>query len=328
MGISKIGITANFFYQRFRSYYHAFKVPSVWLPVALGREIGEGQFYVLSSMKLFAAPSRKQAIALVRTLSEKELKLYCQIFQILEVTENDVIVDIGANIGYSTLVFQKAFSRLAQDRTGKQQIGNSLIQAFKSSPKFILVEPNPRNFRFIYFNLRMISGNKWLLLPFGLGKETRVRTAGIDSGYSWRGSKVFANSGLLSFRQINSFKHGTQINLPVIDGKTFLDLLKEDPIRVRFCKIDTEGMEFEILEILETWFASGRTIFQIEVNPLFADQTFKQNVLNLCTKNNYCVLVESDSGLTGSMEWYLVPINLSKLFLRDSFFIEYNSVNY
>ena len=86
-------------------------------------------------------------------------------------------------------------------------------------------------------------------------------------------------------------------------------------------------MEFEILEILETLFASGRTIFQIEVNPLFADQTFKQNVLNLCTKNNYCVLVESDSGLTGSMEWYLVPINLSKLFLRDSFFIEYNSVN-
>ena len=328
LGMSKIGSTANSIYQRFRRYYYAFKRPAVWLPVSLGREISGGQFYVLSSLKLFAAPSRKQAMALQRTLSQRErdLELYCEIFRILEVTEDDVIVDIGANIGYSTLAFQKAFSIVIQGRTGKQLLKNSWVDVFKTSPKFILVEPNPRNFRFIDFNLRMISSKKWLLLPFGLGGKTGVRVAGIDSGYALRGRKVFTNSGLLSFSGKNNFKPGTQINLPVIDGKTFLEILKEKPIRVRFCKIDTEGMELEILEILNTWFAAGRTVFQIEVNPLYADQSFKQGVLNLCNKYNYCILVEGDSYLTGSMEWYLVPISLRDIFLRKTLFIEHNRI--
>lgn len=328
MGISKIGRTANFIYQRFRNFYYAFKRPAVWLPVSLGREIRRGgQFYVLSSLKLFAAPSRKQAMALLRTISERELELYCEIFRILEVTEDDVIVDIGANIGYSTLAFQKAFGIVTQGRTGKKILKSSQIEVFKSSPNFILVEPNPRNFPFIDFNLRMINNKNWLLLPFGLGGETGVRVAGIDSDYSWRGSKVFTNSGLLSFSKKSNFQPGTQINLPVIDGKTFLEILKEMPTRVRFCKIDTEGMELEILEILNSWFATGSTVFQIEVNPLYTDKSFKQDVLNLCNKYNYCILVEGDSYLTSSMEWFLVPISLRNLFLRNTLFIEHNRVN-
>lgn len=266
-------------------------------------------------------------MALLRTISDRELELYCEIFRILEVTEDDVIVDIGANIGYSTLAFQKAFGIITRGRTGKQILKSNQIEVFKSSPNFILVEPNPRNFPFIDFNLRMINNKNWLLLPFALGGETGVRVAGIDSGYSWRGSKVFTNSGLLSFSKKNDFQPGTQINLPVIDGKTFLEILKEKTSRVRFCKIDTEGMELEILKILNTWFAKGRTVFQIEVNPLYTDKSFKHDLQNQCNKYNYCILVEGDSYLTGSMEWFLVPTSLREIFLRNTLFIEHSTVN-
>jgi FkbM family methyltransferase len=267
-------------------------------------------------MKLFSAPSRKQGMALLRSMGNDEVQLYCQIFQSLNLQHDNVIVDIGANIGYSTLAFQKAFSILNQDKLYEKKYRKIFLREEQSelgtSPKFILVEPNPKNFQFIYFNLRMINKNKWNLLPFGLGKETKICTAGIDIGYSMRGRKTFSNSGLVSFRNKVGFEPSTSSELLLVNGEIFLNLIKDEANQVRFCKIDTEGMELEILEMLESWFVLGKTIFQIEVNPLYTDQSFKESILNLCSRNKYCILVEEDAGFTGSLERYLVPLSLQK----------------
>jgi FkbM family methyltransferase len=273
-------------------------------------------------MRLFAAPSRKQGMALSRSIDNGEVRLYYQIFKSLNISHDDVIVDIGANIGYSTLAFQRAFSILDQDHQDKKKNSKIFLRLRRSKlstlPKFILVEPNPKNFQFIFFNLRMINNKKWNLLPFGLGKETKICTAGIDIGYSTRGSKIFSNSGLMSFRNKVGFEPNSSSELLLVNGETFLNLIKDEANQVRFCKIDTEGMELEILEMLESWFVLGKTMFQIEVNPLYADQSFKKSILNLCSRNNYCILVEEDADFTGSMERYLVPLNLQEKLTYNS----------
>jgi FkbM family methyltransferase len=299
--------------------YYGLRKPAVWFPASFE---GQGCFYVLSGMKLFSAPSRKQGMALLRSMGNEEVQLYYQIFKSLNISHDNIIVDIGANIGYSTLAFQRAFSILNQDHLDKKKNGKNFLRKGRSelsaSPKFILVEPNPKNFQFIYFNLRMINNKKWLLLPFGLGKETKICTAGIDIGYSTRGSKIFSNSGLMSFHNKVGFEPNSTSELLLVNGETFLNLIKDEANQVRFCKIDTEGMELEILEMLESWFVLGKTIFQIEVNPLYTDQSFKESILNLCSRNNYCILVEEDAGFTGSMERYLVPLSLQKKLTDDS----------
>jgi hypothetical protein len=145
--------------------YYGLRKPAVWFPASFE---GQGCFYVLSGMKFFSAPSRKQGMALLRSMDNDEVQLYYQIFKSLNLSHDNVVVDIGANIGYSTLAFQRAFSILNQDHLDKKKTGKIFLREERSelstSPKFILVEPNPKNFQFIYFNLRMINKKKWKLL--------------------------------------------------------------------------------------------------------------------------------------------------------------------
>lgn len=172
----------------------------------------------------------------------------------LEFDSQSLIIDIGANIGYTAMAFSQA------------------LESEGKSAKMILVEPNWKNFPFLNFNLRKLKLENWSLLPFGVSTRLGFKQAGILESYSWRGNSAFHNTGLVSFAN-HAMRSNTLMNLPLVDVPTFQAFLgpegsAEAPPPL-FCKIDIEGGEYDFLQASSDWFESNSTVFQVEINPIF-----------------------------------------------------------
>lgn len=127
----------------------------------------------------------------------------------LEFDSQSLIIDIGANIGYTAMAFSQA------------------LESEGKSAKMILVEPNWKNFPFLNFNLRKLKLENWSLLPFGVSNRLGFKQSGILESYSWRGKVAFQNTGLMSFSN-HAVKSNTIINLPVVDFQTFQAFLTSE----------------------------------------------------------------------------------------------------
>lgn len=259
----------------------------------------------LSGLGTLIAPSRKQIAALRRTLRESELDFYEKLFTMCIRNQYDVILDIGANIGYTSLAYFRVLSKLGLTN------------------KVFLVEPNRSNFFYLDYNLRGTSPRSWSLLPFGFSDNSGFEQGGIPIRALSRGRNVFKNSGLVTTHD-KQIQRGTEVELPMLSldvGESFLkgrDPSSQIPV---FCKIDVEGGEVSILQQCSDWMSRQATIFQIEVNPSYISTLTE--VEKLCEKHDYGLEPRARISKGGVYELFLYPRRLENeilLILRQNNF--------
>lgn len=215
-----------------------------------------------------AAPSKKQIGALRRTLMS-EISLFERLFRVIS-SGSGHFVDVGANIGYSTLMWADVHKRFQQ----------------KTTITYSCIEPNIRNLPFLEFNLRNLSNV--MIFPFALGGgSSSFLTGGISMSYGHRGRSVFRNTGLFSFHGKGELASASKKSAPMVSAKVFLEFFEAET--VAFCKIDIEGGELNFLFNAERWFKEG-VVFQVEINSQYFTEADWGDLENWLIRFDYCVI--------------------------------------
>jgi FkbM family methyltransferase len=129
----------------------------------------------------------------------------------LSFQEGDVALDVGANIGWYSLLLDK----LMPD--------NSLIYAF---------EPDPLNYGLLCSNIKLNNASKVVPVNFALSDKNEVRKL-----YQYSNN----NLGRHSLLDINE---GNYVEVETITLDSYIDSVGIDVARVKFIKIDIEGYEY------------------------------------------------------------------------------------
>jgi FkbM family methyltransferase len=238
--------------------------------------------------KIFYAPSKKQIGALREMFTRSVQAYYRNLFSEID-ADRMFIVDVGANIGYSSAAYNFALSAIGR------------------SGQFLLVEPNPINFPFISRNLEGVKN--WNLLPVGLSSASGFLSGGIPAHNKYRGHRFSKNTGLLTLRDDVEVTSGTGITLAVIDTESFQKFFP-NPSAIGFCKIDIEGGELLVLNSLESWFEAG-VVFEIEVNPFYFSSADRQKLENLIDRVGYQALTATPEERSRNANWLLVPQSMA-----------------
>jgi len=120
----------------------------------------------------------------------------------------DVFVDVGANVGYYTI--------LASKRVG-------------ANGKVFAVEPVPQTVKVLKFNIKLN----------GLRNVTVIDKAGWNSYYRFKMKIAFGEFGCASF-----FRNGIEVDVDAIP----LDDMLADVPKIKLIKVDVEGSEYEVLQ--------------------------------------------------------------------------------
>ena len=148
------------------------------------------------------------------------------------VNKGDVVIDIGANIGYYTLMFAK----LVGD-TGK-------IYSF---------EPDPRNFLILEKNIQINGYNNVILEKKAVSNKLGKSTLYVNE-----------NSAGSSMHKPNNVVNQIYVDLITLDNYFEVNTITPD-----FIKIDIEGYELNALKGMESILqSSDKTKIMIEYNPL------------------------------------------------------------
>ncbi|MEM9834823.1 MAG: FkbM family methyltransferase [Bacteroidota bacterium] len=135
--------------------------------------------------------------------------------QNIPLKEHDVIIDVGANIGWFSLIF----SRYGPANT-----------------KIFSFEPDPLNYRLLTKNVKQNNANQIICRTEALSNKE-----GKETLYLYPSK----NRGRHSLLPIN---HGEQIEVPTTTLDIFLQSQKIDYSQVKFVKIDVEGYEYFVLQ--------------------------------------------------------------------------------
>lgn len=236
------------------------------------------------------APSKQQIGALRRENSPKEIRFFSNLFDSIPARERGgIVLDLGANLGYSTMKYKAA---------------NDLLPGPKY--KFIRVEPNWRNFPFISRNLESLDG--WRLMPFAVSSRSEFIVGGIPIRNGWRGRSVFANTGLFTTKGGIGLRPGTTNTVAAMNPSQMREFLEN--VQVLFCKVDIEGNERLFLEQVGNWLLDGRTFVQVEINPEYQSSKDKVAIRDLVESRDYSVLTQPLADLDGTHEWFLIPNRL------------------
>lgn len=154
-----------------------------------------------------------------------------------------VILDLGANIGFVSILYAKAFP----------------------DAKIFAFEPMPENFKLLEQNVAAFKNVT--PIPFGLGSKTQT----VNYFYSvqrWNNSGGFYTDGSLSWTEHGP--HAAVRPLPVLAVSEALDrygITKADVI-----KIDTEGAEYDILSNMPDDFLDGVSVIVGEFHGIENDR--------------------------------------------------------
>ena len=148
------------------------------------------------------------------------------------VNKGDIVIDIGANIGYYTLMFAKLVG------------GTGKIYAF---------EPDPKNFSILEKNIQVNGYNNIIL-----EKKAVSNKLGKSTFY------VSENSAGSSMHKPNNVVDQIYVDLITLDNYFEVNTITPD-----FVKIDIEGYELNALKGMESILqSSDKTKIMIEYNPL------------------------------------------------------------
>ena len=184
--------------------------------------------------------------------------------EISKLNEGNIFLDIGANIGYYSVVASKF-------------VGNSgRVYSF---------EPSTREFRRLLKNIELNQCSNIIPLNIALSNTTDETIFLIASGHTGLNSLIISDKSVPKTEQITQ----------TLTLDTLLNLKNR---RIGLAKIDVEGAEFKVLEGMEE-ILKAKTIkrFVVEITPKFFnsfDYT-KDDVYNLLYRYGYKSLINSDS---------------------------------
>ncbi len=160
--------------------------------------------------------------------------------KLLPITNDDVFIDIGVNIGQTLLK----------------------LKAVNKEMTYVGFEPNPSA---VFYTNELIKANRFKntsLIPVGLNNKTEVLTLNI-----YNSSDVDPSASILTeFRP--SQKVVQEVNIPVFNVNE-LSNLKPTLEKVSILKIDVEGAELEVLQSLETIIKTATPFILMEILPVY-----------------------------------------------------------
>ncbi|MGI0058014.1 MAG: FkbM family methyltransferase [Nitrosarchaeum sp.] len=174
-----------------------------------------------------------------------------------EVKQGDVVIDIGANIGYFTLIFAK----LVGDK-GK-------VFAF---------EPDPTNFELLKKNVE-INGYKNVVLE---------QKALSDN----QGKMMLSLNKVNTAGHQLDFKNEKSSNSVEVDVLSLDKYFSKHIIDINFIKMDVEGAESNIIQGMTNILKNSKSLKMIvEYNPIAINEIGlnPKNYLNLLVENGFCL---------------------------------------
>jgi FkbM family methyltransferase len=170
---------------------------------------------------------------------------------------SDTLVDIGANIGYTTLLFSKACSK----------------------GKILSIEPSKELFNTVESHLQLNGIKNVTCLNIGLGDQEKTAMLYKVSENNSGMNRVFENTE-------------TSYNSESVKIKTLDAVLSEQKIeKVNAIKIDVEGYEFKILKGALNTIKTNKPILFIEIDDLNLKEqhTSPKEVFNFLKDLNYSI---------------------------------------
>ena len=187
----------------------------------------KNEFVIIDGNKMFLDEKDSLLLSINKIYEKNETNFVKD-----SVNKGDIVIDIGANIGYYTLMFAK----LVGD-TGK-------IYAF---------EPDPKNFSILEKNIQVNGYNNIIL-----EKKAVSNKLGKSTFY------VSENSAGSSMHKPNNVVDQIYVDLITLDNYFEVNSITPD-----FIKIDIEGYELNALKGMESILqSSDKTKIMIEYNPL------------------------------------------------------------
>ncbi len=188
--------------------------------------------------RIFLSPTKRQMQRHQSTVKD-ENDFFKSLSKSLESIDGNICIDIGANIGYWSLAFNKYLER--------EKIIFSL-------------EPDKGNMSYLSHNLKL--EENITLLQVGLGSKVEDISLGIPEYTKKRGGEHAQNTGNISVynEENNSSSRFTTVDL-LLSGVT---QYKE---KVFLIKIDVEGFEYEVIKGMEGCIKKDRPLTILEINP-------------------------------------------------------------
>ena len=187
----------------------------------------KNEFVIIDGNKMFLDEKDSLLLSINKIYEKNETNFVKD-----SVNKGDIVIDIGANIGYYTLMFAK----LVGD-TGK-------IYSF---------EPDPRNFFILEKNIQINGYNNIILEKKAVSNKLGKATLYVNE-----------NSAGSSMHKPNNVVDQIYVDLITLDNYFEVNAITPD-----FIKIDIEGYELNALKGMESILqSSDKTKIMIEYNPL------------------------------------------------------------
>ena len=244
--------------------YLTSKINPYGLPLFFSFFIDEGKRLPF----LLIAPSRRQIKAAKREFErvKKGFPYVSGIDKKIRNNKNTCILDIGANVGYTSLSYANRWP----------------------NAKIVCVEPYLPNLYYLMWNTR--DKDNFICMPFGVG--TRDGFSVIDSAISGVDSKEI-NTGLSSFTETNSLQDIRIQDVVSIRSVASLIATVRDRFDIAFIKVDIEGYDVSIARfIIEQYVQhSESVVVQFEVNPGLSDMDELHLLVEYLDENDieYCL---------------------------------------
>ncbi len=210
----------------------------------------KSDFAIVQGNKMFLDPGDSLDLSLRGVYGELDTNIVKN-----EIKSGDIVIDVGANIGYYTLIFAKL-------------VGNT--------GKVIAFEPEPKNFELLKKNIAVNKLSN-VILEQKIVSDNNKRT------------KLFlANSGIVG-HHINTTKNNQ--NFIEVDSITLDDYLDKNNLtnKINFLKIDVEGAEMKVLEGAKTILQNQNLKIFTEFNRLVIKKLGMdpRQILSLLTNNGF-----------------------------------------
>lgn len=189
-----------------------------------------------------------------------------------------ILIDIGANIGLSTL---------------------SLIEEFKTIKKVIAIEPDKKNFEILDLNFKIWSMNfkNVEFLPLNGAVTSDARDIVVQGLSLYDLNKKGTVSGSFSYKPVKNQTNIEKINNNIVKAISLNDLVNDISIDEKIIiKIDIEGGEEYLFEKNLDWLK--RTIYlTCEIHDKFHPQFINssKNMIESIAKNNFAIDIKNSS---------------------------------
>jgi len=222
-------------------------------------------FYDSDSDYYYISPSLRQEFRFKQTLDDHSL-FFRKLNKVFHNKEGNIILDIGSNLGYWALAFDKYLDR------------RKIIFAF---------EPDLENFQYLSHNTSRYPNIQ--LFQTGLSSKIEDLSVGMPDYVDNLSEDRKVNTGYLSVLHNKENLSGTRFSR----GDSFIPGLLNDEDKIFIIKIDVEGFEDQVLLGLKETLSTDKPAVILEINPrtqILSGYSL-HDVFKLFFDLNYCPLV-------------------------------------